>query len=236
MRQISVDRPIAIFYGGTNGSGKTTLRAAYDDQSIDIHIDPDQIARKINPQDPRSVDMAAGKEALRLFELALEENKSFTMESTLTGKSILRRMDKTASQGYHTELRYIGLASSDMNVERVHQRVARGGHSIDDDVVRKRYQESRDNLIHAAKIADRIVIWDNSGPSANSIATIENGTLKKNPDIEMPVWVNNVLQELGYARHQLSPYDIKENGLQSSNKIFEQLSISKNNDDELKPK
>lgn len=43
MSQSSVDKPIAIFYGGTNGSVKTTLRAAYDDQSIDIHIQWNQL-------------------------------------------------------------------------------------------------------------------------------------------------------------------------------------------------
>lgn len=148
--------------------------------------------------------MAAGKEAIRIFELALERNKSFTMESTLTGKSILKRMEKTASEGYYTELRYIGLASAELNVERVHQRVARGGHAVDDDVVRKRYQESRDNLVHAAKIATRIEIWDNTESAANLIATIENGVLEKNLSVAMPRWVSHVLQEIGYSSHKLS--------------------------------
>lgn len=63
-----------IVYAGANGAGKSTLRADGVDP-VDLEIDPDRIAREINPVDPRSVDFAAGKEALARFDRALAEGR-----------------------------------------------------------------------------------------------------------------------------------------------------------------
>lgn len=49
-----------IVYAGANGAGKSTLREGGSDP-VDIAIDPDRIARRINPDAPRSVDLEAGK-------------------------------------------------------------------------------------------------------------------------------------------------------------------------------
>ena len=66
-----------IVYAGTNGAGKSTLRAGGADP-VEVEIDPDRIARQINPGDPRSVDFAAGKEAVRQFDRALNEGRSLS--------------------------------------------------------------------------------------------------------------------------------------------------------------
>jgi len=232
----SPEQPIAIFYGGTNGSGKTTLRAQYQDNHILIHIDPDQIARNINPSDPRSVDVAAGREAIAILKDTLAKNVSFTMESTLTGKSIIKRLQAAADQGYDTRLRYIGLESAEMNIQRVRQRVKKGGHHIDDAVVVRRYDESRSNLIIAAKIANRIEIWDNSLELSNLIVRIDKGSIEVNPDVKMPGWVSGVLKEMGYDDLQLSPYEIKETSLKTSNELLQSLSQKKDLDEGLEPK
>lgn len=192
--QVSGDKKTAIFYGGTNGSGKTTLRNISSGE-IELNIDPDAEARKINPNNPRSADMAAGRKALQLFDDALSVDLSFSMESTLTGKSILKRMQKASDQGYHVELRYVGLSSADLNVQRVHERVAKGGHHIDDDVVRKRYQESRNNLSEAIRIADVVVIWDNSQDKIMECARITGGVVEYVEGIEIQNWVVSVINE-----------------------------------------
>ncbi|MDO5692711.1 MAG: hypothetical protein Q4G70_09560 [Pseudomonadota bacterium] len=49
------EKPLAVFYAGTNGSGKSTLRDSNPFPGLKV-IDPDAIARGINPGNPHSVE------------------------------------------------------------------------------------------------------------------------------------------------------------------------------------
>lgn len=45
-------------FAGCNGAGKSTLIEHYDG-AFDIIVNPDVIAKQLNPENPRSVDWAA---------------------------------------------------------------------------------------------------------------------------------------------------------------------------------
>ena len=165
---MSTKKPNAVFFTGTNGSGKSTIRENLlrngELSEGFVHIDPDKIARGINPNDPRSVDMEAGRLAIKQFNQAISEKKSFSMETTLTGNSILGRIQKAKDAGYEVDVYHVGLAHPDINVMRVQSRVSQGGHHIDEDVIRKRYNQSLHNVkeVIDRKLADNICVIDNS--------------------------------------------------------------------------
>lgn len=235
------NQPLAVFYGGTNGSGKSTLRYEYRiaDSSIEMHIDPDRIARSINANDPRSVDLAAGRKALEYFDRAIAAKLSFTLESTLTGSGIIKRIQRASEAGFKTELRYVGLESPDLNVQRVAERVAKGGHHIDEDVIRRRYDDSRQNLMKALVIADKVVIWDNSQPLFRICATITAGKLDIEQGKELPTWVASFLKDAFPREAQLQSQikKLEGRGLPSSNlsKTLENIERDKNEGDDLEP-
>lgn len=59
-------KPMMYVFAGNNGSGKSTLRNLLIDKiGIDINIDPDSIARRIDPENPESKRLAAGKEVIK---------------------------------------------------------------------------------------------------------------------------------------------------------------------------
>ena len=89
---------VAIFYCGTNGAGKSTLRA-FNQDTVQIVIDSDHIAMHLNPKSPRLVDFEAGRKAIELFQFAIKHHISFSMESTLSGYSILNRMKSARAKG-----------------------------------------------------------------------------------------------------------------------------------------
>ncbi|MBD8614966.1 zeta toxin family protein [Pseudomonas sp. CFBP 13719] len=194
----SEESPLAVFYGGTNGSGKSTLRGQYQDATIELHIDPDSIAKTLSQDDPRFIDQRAGRKAIEFFKFAIDVRQPFSMESTLTGKSIVKRMQEAKEAGFNIELRYVGLESADLNVQRVAERVAKGGHNIEEHVIRRRYEDSRENLAAATKIANRVVIWDNSDPEPKLCATITEGVLEVRDGAKLPGWIADVI-------HQISP-------------------------------
>ncbi len=65
------------------------------------------------------------------------------MESTLSGKSILKRMENAKAGNFRTRLNYIGVDDPDINIERVKAIVKASGHFIDEETIRKRYHISR---------------------------------------------------------------------------------------------
>lgn len=119
------NKSLAIFYCGTNGEGKSTLRS-FNQDSVQIVIDSDHIAMQINPDNPRLADIEAGRKAIELFKFAIRHNISFSMESTLSGKSILQRME-VAKKNFYTRLNYVGVDDPKINIARVKARVKQAG-------------------------------------------------------------------------------------------------------------
>ncbi|OOF46791.1 zeta toxin family protein [Rodentibacter trehalosifermentans] len=185
---------LAIFYCGTNGSGKTTLRG-FNKDSVQIVIDSDHIAMEINPENPRLADIEAGRKAVELFRFAIKNQISFSMESTLSGKSILNRMKQAKGKGFYVRLNYIGVNDPDINVKRVKARVQEGGHFIDEQTIRHRFEISRKNLITALSFCDEAFIYDNSAEAPEVIFHIQNQQITQIAD-ELVGWCRMLLDEL----------------------------------------
>ena len=56
----------------------------------------------------------------------------------------------------------MALKNEKVAINRVHERVKKGGHGVPDEVVKKRYNQSNQNLAAVAFKADNVVIYDNS--------------------------------------------------------------------------
>ncbi|CBY80911.1 conserved hypothetical protein [Haemophilus influenzae F3031] len=128
----------AIFYCGTNGSGKSTLRS-FNQDAVQIVIDSDHIAMQINPQNPRLADIDAGRKAIGLFRFAIKQHIDFSMESMLSGNSIIQRIKNAKENGFYVHLNYIGVNSVEINLAHVKARVKSGGHFIAEDIVKYHY-------------------------------------------------------------------------------------------------
>nr|WP_251669428.1 MULTISPECIES: zeta toxin family protein [unclassified Sporosarcina] len=55
------NKPSLYVFAGNNGSGKSTLRSLIIDKiGLDINIDPDAIARRMDPANPEKKRISAG--------------------------------------------------------------------------------------------------------------------------------------------------------------------------------
>ena len=183
-----------IVYAGANGAGKSSLRAGGMD-AVDVEIDPNRVARRINPANPRAVDFAAGKEALRLFDATLAEGRSLSLETTLTGRSVLGRMRTAKDAGYEVVLRYVALDDPEKNIRRVAARAAGGGHWIEPDTIRRRVVGSLENLPAAMTIANRSVLLDNSDAAHRQVLAMERGRISFRA-ADMPKWLEDLLPHI----------------------------------------
>ncbi len=155
-----VGRPVCTIIGGPNGSGKSTI---YDTLALPGHfVNADIIARSINPTQPEAASMAAGRRTLGELARMIGTRESFVYETTLSSRQSLEVMRRARSADYEVGLIFVGLNSADLNVKRIANRVARGGHHIPEDIVRRRYESSLRKLPEAMQLADGAALYDNS--------------------------------------------------------------------------
>jgi predicted ABC-type ATPase len=183
--------PELIILAGPNGSGKSTLtKSNLFDCPV---VDPDAIARELPPEQGISAERQAGKLTLDLWNLYLAENRSFAVETTLSGKTYLKKMKAFKEQGWLVKLFFIGLESPETNILRVAERVRKGGHDVPIEDIRRRYQRSMENLPKAAEIANTAFIYDNSTDEGHRlIATIEQSIITMQT-AECPQWFKKAM-------------------------------------------
>jgi predicted ABC-type ATPase len=136
---------------------------------------------------------AAGRLAIRRIQTLFRERRSFAVETTLAGRSYPRLLVRAKSEGWSTGIAYVGVATPDLAIERVRERVSRGGHDVPPMDVRRRYQRSLINLVRISKSVDRLVVLDNSSVDTPMQRVLEsqNGVVAFALD-QLPEWVEQV--------------------------------------------
>jgi len=173
-----------------------------------VIIDADAIARRMNPADPEKANMAAGRETIRLVNDAIATGKNFTIETTFGGGNALRQMNAAKQQGFHINLYYIGLDSVDLHIDRVAQRVSKGGHHIPEDLIHQRYKTSHENLPKAMRLADNTYLFDNTEVYAIK-AEVQRGHIRFQAP-ESPEWVQKAIKSWGDHEQKLYLQDLME--------------------------
>jgi predicted ABC-type ATPase len=183
--------PEIYVIAGANGSGKSTISKSLVKQ-IDIPIiDPDEIAREINPVNPAQAAMQAGRMAIDRAQIYINKPVSFGVETTLSGRNYLKLMKSLKESSWAVNLIYIGIDNPETNIRRVRERVERGGHTVPMDDIRRRYERSLDNLAKAIAIADLVTIYDNSERQFSLIETIEHGVISTYAK-KYPSWYDRI--------------------------------------------
>lgn len=140
--------PLIVVLAGPNGAGKSTsarhlLQGAL---SVDEFVNADVIAAGLSAFRPEEAAIAAGRVMLtRLRELAAQ-GVDFAFETTLASRSFAPWLREQRDAGYRVHLVFLALPSAELAIQRVADRVRRGGHHIPDEVVRRRYEAGLRNL------------------------------------------------------------------------------------------
>ena len=78
------------------------------------------------------------------------------------GRAQLNLIDLAHQNGFEVTLLYVALKNEKVTINRVHERVKKGGHGVLDEVVKKRYNQSNHIIAAVAFKSDNVVICDNS--------------------------------------------------------------------------
>ncbi len=119
-----------------------------------------------------------------------KSGKGFAFETVMSHKSKLKELAVARKEGYKIYLYFVCIDNPEINIERVRDRVKKGGHDVNSTKLRERYLNTLENLYPAIKLADKVYLFDNSEKTPELVAEIENGKLKINTNF-LPNWFYN---------------------------------------------
>lgn len=205
-------------FAGVNGVGKSTMYNSQIEEGIkqSIRINTDEIVRTFGDWKNNADQIKAAKIAIKLRNHCFEEGKSFNEETTLTGKTILKTIDKAKELGYKIYLYYIGVDSPEIAKERVRNRVLKGGHDISSEVIEKRYYESLENLKKIISKCDYVDIYDNTD-IYKLVFSFANNEIIEN-SISSSKWAKEAIRE---KINSMSNFSVKEAKQEKNNNLKE---------------
>jgi len=170
--------PTLYVIAGCNGSGKTTFAKVFLPREVKClrFLNADEIARGISPLAPQQGVIKAGRILLEEISTHLALRETFSIETTLSGKTYITLFHHALVLGYEIEIHYLRLENPQQAIARVQQRVAQGaGYPMPATDITRRFFRSRQHLLaDYLPLATRWVIWDNtkipSKPLASSLA------------------------------------------------------------------
>lgn len=164
-----------ILIAGIDGVGKTSLIGVlkgFEFISDDVYDDRNENSTKIS--------------------YCLENNLTFTQETTLAGHRVEKTIRQARKQGYDIVMFYVGLNSAEESVLRIANRVRKGGHDISEEYVRLRYQNRIESLKRVLPLCDEVVFYDNENGFVK-VAEIKNNTFYYTNGYR-PDWIMEVEQ------------------------------------------
>ena len=184
-------KPVFIILGGPNGAGKTTGALSILPQELRIvhFVNADLIARGLSPLDPTLADFDAARMMLQRMQDLRERRENFAIETTLASKSLVPFLRGCKMKGYETRLIFVALDNPETAIRRVAIRVAKGGHDIPEDTVRRRFFRGLRNFfdLYCGEV-DHWTLLDNSGDHWKLVAIKDNQTEQRIFDTN--IWQN----------------------------------------------
>src|SRR5712691_4633287 len=80
------------------------------------------------------------RDVLRKLHELSEQRQRFAFETTLAARSYAPWIKRLRSSGYEMHLLFVSLRTAELAIERVAERVRRGGHMIPPTEIQRRYQ------------------------------------------------------------------------------------------------
>jgi predicted ABC-type ATPase len=158
--------PRLFVLAGTNGAGKSSIGGAAIRTHGGHYFNPDEASKAIRQKQPHlsttQANSAAWHEGKRLLEHALARRLDYNFETTLGGRSFAKMLRQAADAGFEVRIWYVGLATPEHHMARVKARVAKGGHAIAEADIRRRFDQSRKQLIDLLPHLTELRVYDNT--------------------------------------------------------------------------
>ncbi len=179
---------IYTMIGGVNGCGKSSLTGSLKAERTDLGVivDPDKLTAELGGD-----QYEGGKLAVEKLEGALAAGISFTQETTLSGGYPRKLARRAKEAGYFVRLYYVGLDTLEESVQRIQNRVRKGGHDIPLHDVESRFSHRFGDVAKILPFCDEAKFFDNNN-GFRLVAEYRNGEILPIGS-NWPRWLNELL-------------------------------------------
>lgn len=168
-----------LIIAGANGTGKTTFARAFLQEYDYEFLNADEIAKSLSATNPQDKKISAGKLFFKNLTEDVAGNKYLLIESTLSGRYLQRRFESWRKREYQITIIFIFAESTEILIERIAERVKKGGHFVPDEDVRRRFKRGKQNFWNIYKdLADSWSLIYNSEGAFHEVALSENKQVK----------------------------------------------------------
>ena len=124
----------------------------------------------------------------------LDNNISFSQETTLSGHRTEKTIQQARKQGYYVIMYYVGLNSKEESLARIENRVRKGGHDIPKNDVCRRFDNRFDSLKRIVPLCDEVIFYDNENGFIK-VAEIKNNKFNYSNGYR-PKWITEFEHKL----------------------------------------
>ena len=132
--------------------------------------------------------------AVEEIKYCLDNNISFTQETTLSGHRTEKTIQQARKQGYYVIMYYVGLNSKEESLARIENRVRKGGHDIPKNDVCRRFDNRFDSLKRIVPLCDEVIFYDNENGFIK-VAEIKNNKFNYSNGYR-PKWITEFENKL----------------------------------------
>ena len=187
-----------VVVAGPNGCGKTTFVREYLESYPYPYISADDIAETMDSDSIDDVRFEAGREFFTQVDAHLSNGDNFIVESTLSGLMFKKVLNKAREASYDISILFIFLGSPEACVARIQERVRKGGHSIPDIDVRRRFPRSIINFWNTYRtFSHRWHLFYNGGVQFHEVALGEGDIIEIRDEDLFEVFLNLAQQKDG---------------------------------------
>ena len=171
--------PSVIALAGPNGAGKSTAGPKLLKQTLGVteFVNADVIAQGLSGFSPEGAAIAAGRIMLARLKQLARQQRTFAFETTLSGRAYAPWLARLLAEGYQFRLIYLWLASPELALARVADRVRLGGHDIPRKRVVRRYHAGLRNFFDLYRpMATNWRLYDNSAGRSPKLVAAGEGS------------------------------------------------------------
>ncbi|MBA4188304.1 MAG: hypothetical protein C0467_09890 [Planctomycetaceae bacterium] len=118
----------------------------------------------------------------------LQASVSFSFETVMSAPDKVELLREAQSIGFRTYLYYVATDDPQINISRVRNRVAEGGHAVPEGKIVERYHRSLGLLREAVRYTNRAYFFDTTAAGSRYVAEITNAEEIDLKSPAMPDW------------------------------------------------
>ena len=184
-----------IIIAGPNGSGKTTFAKSFLKEKEFEFLNADEIAEEIGTKKKRANPVAAGKEYFKRLEILFKKRKNIILESTLSGLFIKKHIERFKKEEYEITIVFVTLDNPQNCIDRIKERVKKGGHHVEDTDVKRRFVRSRNNFWNIYRNQSNQWLMFNNNVEVKEVAKGQKGSFEITDENLFETFISEIKQK-----------------------------------------